>query len=478
MKSKRVLIVLLILVLALATAVFFLSRKEDTGDTEEVTAVAEESIALIDCDASSVTALRWEGDAGSASLRRENDVWLWEALPDCEIDTQAVEDIAAAVCSLSADRKLDPTGMSLSDFGLEPAAAVLTAEILGTETELRIGLRNSMVGMVYVLYDGDVYLCDTELDSLIALDGTDLITESCMPDLSYTDVTELRFSDGHMILSAPEQLEEVCYSDSYSRFALDEESGTYTALSSSAVNSWLRKWLSPNMTCLGRADRPEASIEVEIFYETESTDEDGEETVSDSGSFVICLGPIPEENASLGSGDFEETEKTEEEPVLLWTDLSELTWQISASDARALVNVTEEDFLPEDICAIEFSELKSLVFVSDDGECRIDIQTDEEGEAVYLLNGAAVEQAEASALYGTLRGLDVEATTADSSLDPDDAALTVKLYRDRENWSVMTLCLIPYDSSFYVVDFAGEQRLLVNVRDVEELLTQLRETLN
>ena len=479
MKNKRALWILLA-VLAVLIVVLVLVLRGGAEDEEESSQIAEpaaqtaeEDLTLWSVDASQVTAMTWESENGGMDALRSGGTWVWEAQPGLELDQAAMSALAEALSGLTASRALDTTGVDLGEFSLDAPKLTITFTALGQEATIALGLRNAGLGQDYALYQDQVYLIPTDLFDAFNVSPYSLLVNDFVPTLTPDQLTALTLEgpEGAILtLRHPEDPAQYTYCDSYTWFSMDDQGG-FTALGASQVNALLRQVTGLDLSnCVGAYpdlnQRPEAVASVSVLF--------GGETPEDF--YTLCFASVPEEDPTvLLDGDAALDPGEEEDTVLVYEARSPLVCEVPASALTDILETSLDDLLPEDICPIPFAELQAFTFLIEGEEYRVDVLDQETGTA-YALNGTTIDRSTASGLYSQLTGLAVEAAVSGSDRSTDQASVQVKLYRNRETYSVMTLSLIPYDSSFYVVDFAGQQRLLVSIRDVEALIAAVRQT--
>ena len=481
MKGKRTLLILLGCLAVLILVLVLVLRSGSEGDPGEAPQTAEETaqasgedLTLWSVDASQITAMAWESQSGSMDARRSGGTWVWESQPELDLDQAAMSALAETLSTLTASRRLDTTGVDLREFSLDAPSVTITFTALDRETSIALGVRNAGLSQDYALYQDQVYLIDTALMDAFGVSPYSLLANDYVPSLNDAQITGLtvQTADAVLNLVQPEEPEQYTYCDAYTWFAAFPD--VYTALGNSQVHALVRQVIHLDLSvCLGTdVPLPEESSRVTVTYT--NTDEAG---VKATASYTLLFGPLPdlEQTIDLDVSEGLDAAEEEDDPVLVRVEGSDLVYSLPAQDVRAILDTTVDDLLPEDICPIPFAELQAFTFLVGGEEYRVDVLTQESG-TVYALNGTTIDRSTANRLYSQLTGLAVEATVSDSDRSTDDAAMQVKLYRNRETYSVMTLSLIPYDSSFYVVDFAGQQRLLVNIRDVDALIESLRET--
>ncbi len=475
MKGRRALWILLAVLAVLIALLIWVTRFEKTEQTEEETAASvqeTDELTLWTVSEESITQISWRWQGTDTTLQKGTE-WFWADQPDRQLDQDKVASVLQSLTEVTAARAVPQTVQEPAQFGLDEPVMTVQLAAAGSRYTIELGLRNTTYDQNYALFQGNGYLLGTDLYTPLAISVYSLLQGDTLPDISTDAITEatLAGKNGVFTLVQPKVPGAVSYSDSYAWFLADADG--YTALKTTAVTNLLGEILNADLSgCVGsRTDGPDTDTwDLAAFLQYS----DEENNLSGS----LCVYLKSEDTEIISPGDEPDLQSAQESDagVLLWMDDSDLIYQLSASDVQDLLQVDVQDLLPQDICAISFSELKSMVIEIDGRSCRFDMLAAEDGEISCTMNGTAVDQDIPATIFNRLKSLNVEGVAEDAPESAQTAALTIKFYRDRETWGVMTLQLLPYDASFYLVDFAGQQRLLVSMRDVDSLLDIIWET--
>lgn len=206
MKTKKYLplLILAAVVVVLAVALAILSNLDEEED---------DSVALFDFDASSVTALAYEkGDTAQTLLQDDSASWYLESDPTLPLEQDTVSSLVEQYAGLKAARDLG-SGTETEDMGLDTPTMVFTlgtdgADIASAETAsaetatgetasgvytVTIGAENSITDSYYakVSWNDHVYtISSTDLSDLVKT-PEDLYEAQDITTLESDDVTAL-----------------------------------------------------------------------------------------------------------------------------------------------------------------------------------------------------------------------------------------------------------------------------------------------
>ena len=153
MKTKqRALAVLLVLILVLGGALFWLQRSN--AQTEEAaSAAAEGNIPLSSFAAGEVETIRYTYQGETLTLNYDSGRWTLAEDPDYHLDESACNTMVTALAALNAKRRL--TARSGEDYGLADPAVTVTVTAAGETNTFAFGAENSVTGDLYVQKAGD-----------------------------------------------------------------------------------------------------------------------------------------------------------------------------------------------------------------------------------------------------------------------------------------------------------------------------------
>lgn len=187
-KSKRNLIVPLILIVVLLVIFLFLKKNENADFMQEETGTTEESVPVVNINKEEVTDMEFiRSDGGSFTLHKQEDTWNY--LEEAAIDTseattedtetirQVNQDMVSAylddICAFTAKQEITDV-TDYSDYGISDESDTVTLQLANDLYVFRIGDYNSLAGGYYLtVNDGSsVYLIDSSTYYLLHKDSS------------------------------------------------------------------------------------------------------------------------------------------------------------------------------------------------------------------------------------------------------------------------------------------------------------------
>lgn len=489
--------VLFVIMLAALVAVGFLFRELFAEDP-----TVAEAQTLLDVSADEVVGLAWTSGDQTVELELSNDTWKDAGEPDAELDQSDVEDIVAAIAGLEVERTVAAEDVT-SEMGRDDPTAQATLELSdGTAIEVTLGASTADGSGSYVWVErsdasgdavdgsgegadgsdgaadgsdggaGDAYIVDGTLASAFALTVADLYEQEEGPQVETSDVDSLALtrSDGTLTLNHRPEGSDASYTDDYTWFA-DDGNGEQAADSTSAqtlvglVNDVA--WASCVDATYEEADAATYGFDVPtltatLTYTVEEDEEAGEDaTEADAPAqqtYVLVVGAQVEDGSYYAQPQG-----------------SDRVYTLNSSTVEKLLAATAAGLAPDDVILMDWDTVDSID-VTYAGQTRtivISRTTDDEGEeeTTYTVDGVEVLPREIENLTDALDALETEGEATDSLPEGSTAEISFTFHRSTETYADMTLSLIPYDNSFYLVSFNGQERLLVNKNDVADLIS-------
>ena len=153
MKTKmRTLVVLLVLILALGGALFWMNRS-NTQAEEAASAAAEGNIPLSSFAAGDLEKIQYTYQGETLTLDYDSGRWTLEEDPDYHLDESACNTMVTALAALNAKRQL--TAQPGEDYGLSDPVVTVTVKAAGETNTFAFGSENTVTGDLYVQKAGD-----------------------------------------------------------------------------------------------------------------------------------------------------------------------------------------------------------------------------------------------------------------------------------------------------------------------------------
>ncbi len=196
-------LIALLAVLAVAVAAYFVAsaiakREESKNDTPD-----ETKISIIDKETTDLVSVTIKAAGSDYTVGQSDGKYTLKDDADFPLDQDRAKDIAAAVTSVSADRKVADTGADSSEYGLDSPLYTVTAKYSGgAEMTFRIGSYNRHTDSYYMSIAGEdtVYLVSKTMTSPLGYTMKDLIVNETLtePDEKFSALTGIKvaFSDG------------------------------------------------------------------------------------------------------------------------------------------------------------------------------------------------------------------------------------------------------------------------------------------
>lgn len=500
--------VLFVIMLAALVAVGFLFRELFAEDP-----TVAEAQTLLDVSADEVVGLAWTSGDQTVELELSNDTWKDAGEPDAELDQSDVEDIVAAIAGLEVERTVAAEDVT-SEMGRDDPTAQATLELSdGTAIEVTLGASTADGSGSYVWVErsdasgdavdgsgegadgsdgaadgsdggaGDAYIVDGTLASAFALTVADLYEQEEGPQVETSDVDSLALtrSDGTLTLNHRPEGSDTSYTDDYTWFA-DDGNGEQAADSTSAqtlvglVNDVA--WASCVDATYEEADAATYGFDVPtltatLTYTVEEDEEAGED--SDGAEDVDADDATEEDAAAQQTYVLVVGAQAEDGSYYAQPQGSDRVYTLSSSTVEKLLAATAVDLAPDDVILMDWDTVDSID-VTYAGQTRtivISRATDDGGEeeTTYTVDGVEVLPREIENLTDALDALEAEGEATDSLPEGSAAEISFTFHRSTETYADMTLSLIPYDNSFYLVSFNGQERLLINKNDVADLIS-------
>ena len=390
------------------------------------------------------------------------------------MDSALLESIANALDSVTAYRTIEGVD-DLSQYGLdEPAAAVEVATQNG-EYSLEIGDETAIGGQRYVsIGDGSVYLTDTSLLDAFSYELYDFVAEEEIPAMIALTAFTVESDNRDLELVYLED-SGLAYSDHYVWFQRDGED--YITLDTELTESFVG-----NITLLAWSqcvdyqadeaalaeyglDEPAAVVTVDYVETTQVdsglTDEDGDpiyETLETDYTFVLEIGNYDGEYCYARIAG------------------SDMVYYIDATVADAMIYLSLDTLLPDDILMLDGDTVES-VDITLDGETyhvekTMEEITGEDGnpteQTVWTLDGVEIDfQSVLSALTS------LTSTGSGSGLAPERSEeIRFLFHRNTDSFQTVTLAFYQYDSASCLVSLNGEARLFARREDVVSLVEE------
>lgn len=211
MKKRSFGLVLLLSVLVIVIALYLfatsVAKRDNDDDDDESTA-----IVYVDRLASEVTKLTYRTDDGGYefSIVKSGSTYVLESDENFPLDMTVVEFMTNATAQVIFERRINPEGDDLTEYGLDDAHTVITAAYKdGAKLTLSIGHYNKYSDAYYCsVGDGFVYLISGDFTDAFEYTFTDLLLDDSaeLPQDGFSSLTdiEITYDSGTVIYSLVE----------------------------------------------------------------------------------------------------------------------------------------------------------------------------------------------------------------------------------------------------------------------------------
>ena len=478
MSKGKKLVLMLLLILVFIVAYFAVTHFLSEDDSVPPAETSDESILIDALRADDVEKIHYIYGEEDITLSKREGTWFLEGDDKFPVNQVSASELATSAENLMALRLISDTSDCFADYGLaQPSVAyVYTLKDAKTVTFF-IGDYNNFSDSYYLNVQGEekVYLVPASFVALFEKGRTDLADVEPLSEISTEQVRGVKWSLDSVlseIFMSDEGLETV-YTDSYT-------------------------WFTDEVTPIDTDKATELAGLLVSFKQSGCADYSaGQDELSSYGFdepvFSATIDYVVSTEVETGELDVNELPKTE-------TKNTDMTLSIIVggqhNDGRYYLKCLDSDIVylidPEyidnirsfdlmtlrysDVCLIDVEEINSME-ISYGGKTRL-IQIshgkDESGNptAEYTLDGQVLTAVDFYNIYSSVQSIVSEGIT-DKSVTESEAYITINFKLSREGFADMTLRFIPFDRSFYVVDFNGRCDILVNKRDVENIATSL-----
>lgn len=163
MKKQKRQILMLIILLAILGAVFFLIRARNQREAEKPQEEENAKVKLYEAVQEDIVALSYDCDGETYSFEKKDDVWYLVGEPERNLTQTTVKAFAMQFCPMEAEKVIKNV-TDVSQYGFSEASARKVSASTANETyTILVGDKNELTDSYYVMLpDGkDVYVVDS-----------------------------------------------------------------------------------------------------------------------------------------------------------------------------------------------------------------------------------------------------------------------------------------------------------------------------
>jgi len=475
MKKHLTLIILLVVCAVLIGGYFglqaYLNRDVDNGEPVVLT------LTTFKMDDVNMITSEWRGD--KIVIKRSGLSWKRADEADFPLDLNVTAAFINAASSILTQRIVDDNLDNIAAYGLDDPMG--TIEVVSKEGEVKriyIGDRNSTTSNYYLYMEGNsnVYSIDFEVWDSLTYSVVDFVMVDTMPDITFLTGFTVSTRDEGVVLEikpydeAPEtgiSDEQIWYVEQpyeYPRAADYTAIGTYQGKLMYLDFSTCMDYTDDEAVLAGYGlTDPYATVHVN--YDMQLQEYDGENY---NYKYVglekdLLIGDkIPDSNKRY-------VKFADSDIVLSAYDI----------DIDYLVNVDPESFLSANVCPVPPGSLAELSFLADGLDYTLSLTHEfkpvvledgtESTETVSTAyrDGVMLDGEAYMAMYEKIYALSVQSRLENAPDTIGDQVLSIRFIREDDE---LELKVYKYDISFYLCEFMGDKTMLVNVRDVNDII--------
>lgn len=466
-RTKKLILLLLVLIVCLAA--YWIGNRFLGGDADS------ESVAIASYDSGSIEAIRWIYDGNEIELTTsDGKEWAYAGDEDFPLDQDRAVDMASAVASIYAVKKVSDEPDDLARYGLEEPSLKIFVTADGEETEFDIGAYNETSGYYYLMYTGDtaLYYVDTSLYETFSVALLDLAERESLPEIEISDVESLEVKNGTKTLSVtyyPDGREG--YDGNISYFIDGSEAACDTDTIQAMIESFIQvSWDSCaayNVTQEQLAeyglDKPTAEFSIRYQYTVETESESGE-TETLEGYDTLLIG--------------RKTEDTENETYYAMILAGQCVYTLSADVVKQYLISDESGLYSKTLLSFYAEELTELTvtYKGTDYAILAEAQgaddSSDDIEMLYTVHGASIELETFVSLLSSLTADSVQALEISGAGDLLLAAAVTL-----SDGTQQSLEIYDYDDNYCAVKYGGKLRYFASESACDDLYDAFKDAL-
>lgn len=486
-----------------------------------------ETKTVFQVDADDISELTIEQGENQYTFQKEEDTWTYTGEDGFPLDTDGLENKAAAITSVTATTIIE-NPENLGDYGLDSPSVKISVKTVDGETEtLEVGNENVAVSGCYITVNGDnsnVYLVDSLVKTSMEFDISDLAQMEEIPSITGSTVK-------HVNIQGPNGTKQLGEDgNSETGWSFTETDGSVSDAGSSLVQDYMGQFTSlswssfvsanaEDLSQYGLENPTKVTIDYEVTETIESSDDEEAETGSAAGNNSEDMEETGEAEEETEAGteikaeteaetdtgaeaevdtDTEAEEETEtdtetrtveKQAVLLIGDQDEdgnyyakmqdnqYVYILDASTVEGITSITRDNFLDTKVSDYSFADMDKVTFIRNGStytatKVTQEVESDEEDgetttETSYLINGKEVDMTEFSEFYTQIAALEWQSQVSDAQ-PAGEAEFTVTF--EKAGGIEVTTDYYSYDNNFYLVIDSKGNKELVNKIKVKEIL--------
>lgn len=516
MKKKSIKMAASVAVLVVLCGAYFgvksyVAKQEEQEDQQEETVTN-----VFSAEETDIKSLKFVIDKKEVTFEKDNDNWVKSDEKEFPVSQDKIEEAAAALTSIDADRVLEDAE-DLAEYGLdEPQNTITVTTNDDKQTSIRVGMENESTSQYYVNKDEDkntVYVVPETSISPFMNTLYDYAQMEEFPQVEAANISKIQVdSDTSTYTLEKEEDDGFWYlGENTEREQADTSSvNTLTSALSSMTYDSLANYNCTNMSDYG-LNEPYATITVDYQEEApetedeslesegsedEGTDSEGPESTNPEGEDSESIASDEEEtvvdetvidDTEIGSEDDDkEPEMVDKQLVLTIGDTAENnTRYVSVNGSNQIYTISEEtistfldkqvsDFWNLTVSYVSVNQLNGMEVKYNDSTYTIDVSRetseDENGEesesTTYKMDGSEIDQTSFSTFFNKLVNMTGQKRLTEEYKANEEPEMEAIFHT--ENQDDITVSYYVYDTNFYAA-VVGDKVYLVNKMSVKEM---------
>lgn len=498
-KGKKQILLLIGLCILLAAGIclyIFVPKGEGTGSEGEESTAETVRVADIEADQVKEISIQCEGE-DDILLKKEDDTWKLEELPDAPVDQDVVEGLFDCVSPVTATKELDASESGLSEYGLDkPQMTVKMTTSDGKEYEILFGDTVPVSGGNYgMTADSDkVYTFTDTLFSSLHVERNSLITKEEIADIDSDYLTLISVKNKNKTTFRAEVVPDDRKVDAYTNWVISEP--YEKPLAGSCTDDWttlqgfftsvtfqdLVEYGSSDLKKYG-LDNPSAEVKVGYFnlkdgYEEPEATAEPDSSSSSTTSNTNKAAQVPEKYRDNQSYTLYFGDQNEDGDYYVCLKGSDNVYTLSADSVTNMTGVDAYTYMDHSVYSTLATDIKGYDVTLGSSGKKISVThstekgDDDKDKNVWTLNGKTVsDDKEEDFLTPYSKAFLLEFTSfAKDSVNPKskEPVLTIVYHEDNRDVKVT---YYPYDgTNFYRVDKDGMDYFLVDKLAVDDVI--------
>lgn len=444
--------------------------KQYNDKNKDGLAEEESSQTIIAMDSSSISELSYSYEGEQLDFVCKDGNWYYKQDEKFPLNTSYIDNILSALCTLSAERKLEDNLDNRKEYGLDsPQITVTAVDSNENEITLYIGNYNDSTGNYYCYRKDDtvIYMINETLATDLKYKLYDMAEMESMPSISSGSVYEMSIGDERFIYSESGK-SDYDYTGYATWFRVNED-GSYTAVNANVCSNIVTTFTEMTYQSMVAYNADETALETYGFNSAKTIHIKYTETYEKTDS----------EEISSAETSSAETETNETETITVEKDIILLIGKqnaagdyyvktqdsneikvVSASTIDTILKTDTATMMNRDVFRIKYDSIISIVLQS------------AETEYPLMKESALVNEGDDS-LLSKITGMTSEQTLSEEFTPNGEPALIIRYTLNNSKYESVTMKFYEYNGSYYAAEMNGETGLLVTKAQIKDIINAI-----